>query len=822
MPPLAGYAGALTVSGTFSSIPAAAGAPEPDVDEASRERTHTGDTLPDVPSVVSEELHLLALVSRKLGALPRRVRAQVDDAGALIELRDALAEAKPEDQGSILEQMHRIEALSKQRGKGDSPPVDPRSPYFGHLRLDENDRRRDVLIGSRSFVEPGGGVQIVDWRNAPVSRLFYRYEEGDAYEERLGDRVVEGEIVARRTVAIVDGELRRVAAPQGTYAREARGTLWRPVGLHQAKLSVARDGTATLTSAATGPASQAGPAAGRGRLGLDETGSRRADRHLPAIAALIDPRQFELITRPTSGLIAVQGSAGSGKTTIGLHRIAYLAFADPARFKADRMLVVVYQRALARYVSRVLPSLDVPGVPVRTFSEWATDVRLATFPTLQAPVFDETPPLVMRAKAHGAMLKIIADRQRDLATWCRAELARELQGRPDAEQVLGVWDTPEREGRSGVGAGPGRPVDARVTGLALWLKDANGLDTTTRNAVEAVGRRLRARTRDVVGEWAALLTDRQALANGFARHAPGLFSAGQMEEIHRWCIERDRLRTSGRDATGEDGVTYALDLEDDALLLRIYQLQRGQLRGASGPLHIEHLMVDEVQDFSPLELAVLLETTTRHRSVTLAGDVAQAIAPEHGFSSWSDLLDDLGIPHEKVEPLRVSYRSTREIVEVAEHALGPLMGDVRPVAPRSGGPVESFGFGSAGEATEFLSHALGELMRAEPTASVALIARHPEQARLYYDALCEAEVPSLRLVADQDFAFTPGIDVTDVRQTKGLEFDIVILLEVTDAAYPLNDDARRLLHVAMTRAAHQLWVTYTGAASPLLPPALRG
>jgi len=818
------------VSGTFSSIPASAAAPEPADDEAARERTHTGDTLPDVPAVVSEELHLLALVSRKLGAVPRRVRAQVDDAGALIELRDALAEAKPEDQGSILEQMHRIEALSKQRGKGDSPPVDPRSPYFGHLRLEENDRRRDVLIGARSFVEPGGGVQIVDWRNAPVSRLFYRYEEGDAYEERLGDRVVEGEIIARRTVAIVDGELRRVAAPQGTFARVARGTEWRPVGLHQAKLSVARDGTATLTPASAagtgaGNASgaQAGPAAGRGRLGLDETGARRADRHLPAIAALIDPRQFELITRPTSGLIAVQGSAGSGKTTIGLHRIAYLAFADPARFKPDRMLVVVYQRALARYVSRVLPSLDVPGVPVRTFSDWATDVRLATFPTLQAPVFDETPPLVMRAKAHGAMLKIIADRQRELASWCRSELVRELEGRPDAEQVLGVWDAPERRAQSGTGSDrPLPPVDARVTGLAVWLKEVTGLDPITRNAVEAAGRRLRARTRDVVGEWAALLTDRQALANGFARHAPGLFSAGQMEEIHRWCIERDRLRTSGRDATGEDGVAYALDPEDDALLLRLYQVQRGELRASSGPLHIEHLMVDEVQDFSPLELAVLLETTTRHRSVTLAGDVAQAIAPEHGFSSWSDLLDDLGIPHERVEPLRVSYRSTREIVEAAEHALGPLMGDVRPVAPRSGGPVESFGFGSAGEATEFLSHALGELMRAEPTASVALIARHPEQARLYYDALCEAEVPSVRLVADQDFAFTPGIDVTDVRQTKGLEFDIVILLEVTDAAYPMNDDARRLLHVAMTRAAHQLWVTYTGNASPLLPPALRG
>lgn len=133
------------------------------------------------PAVVAEEQGLLRVVLKRLDAAPRRTRTPVDDVGSLIELRDALAEAKPEDQGSILEQMHRIEALSKQRGKGESPPIDRKSPYFGHLRLDEGGRRRDVLIGARSFVEPGGGVQIVDWRNAPVSRLFYRYEEGDSY-----------------------------------------------------------------------------------------------------------------------------------------------------------------------------------------------------------------------------------------------------------------------------------------------------------------------------------------------------------------------------------------------------------------------------------------------------------------------------------------------------------------------------------------------------------------------------------------------------------------------------------------------------------------
>jgi len=787
------------------------------------------------PPIVAEEQRLLEIVLRKLdGAAPRKSRAPVDDLGSLIELRDQLAAAKPEDQGSILEQMHRIEALSRQRGKGDSPPVDRKSPYFGHLRLEEGGRRRDVLIGARSYVEPGGGVQIVDWRNAPVSRLFYRYEEGDGYEERLGDRLVEGEVLARRTVAIVDADLRRVAAPQGTFSRDFKTGAWRQVAAQQAKLQIARDGSgASMIPArplAGKPASSLPlPPAARGKLGFDETGSRRPDRHLPAIAALIDPRQFELITQPSSGLIAVQGSAGSGKTTIGLHRIAYLAFAEPRRFRPDKMLIIVYQRALAAYVSRVLPALDVEGVPVMTFGAWAEATRKATLPLLEAPVTDETPAVVMRAKAHGAMLRILVDRQAALAAWCRAAiaaLAEEPAARAAAEGALTAWDAtaPDPNGRDprddhGRDA---RPVDARVTAFAQWVRDT-ALDPAARAALENVGRALRARTRDVTGEWAALLTDREALRAGFARHAPGVFSEGQIDDLHRWGVARDRLRTGGK--LEDDGEGFAFDAEDDALLLRIFQLQRGPLSGpqgkGTGPLGYEHLMVDEVQDFSPLELAVLLDTTSRQRSVTLAGDTAQAIAPEHGFSNWTELLSHLGIAHERVEPLRVSYRSTREIVELAEHVLGPLQGDVRPVAPRAGAPVEAFGFGSAGECAEFLSHALKELIRAEPDASVALLARHPEQALMYYDALSRAEVPALRLVADQDFSFSPGIDVTDVRQTKGLEFDIVILLDANESSYGVSDDARRLLHVAMTRAAHQLWVTYTATPSPLLPPQLR-
>ena len=777
-----------------------------------------------LPPVVSEEDKLLAVVLSKVDRANEersKPKSQVDDLGALIELRDAMAEAKPEDQASLLEQMHRIEALSRQRGKGENVPIDRKSPYFGHLRLEEGGRRRDVLIGQRGYVEPGGGVQIVDWRNAPVSRLFYRYEEGDGYEEQLGNRLVEGEVLARRTVTIVDAELRRVVAPQGTFARDYRSGQWRQVPVRHAKLQVERDGTATMVANGAAPVHTT-----RGQLTGDGSDGR-LDKLLPAIAALIDPRQFELISRPSSGLIVVQGSAGSGKTTIGLHRIAYLAFSDPRRYRPETTLVVVYQRALATYVSRVLPALEVPGVPVMTFADWAEKIRHQVFPNLKAPLTDSTPSTVVRLKSHGAVLKVIEDRQTQLAAWCREQLQTLLHGRDSlSANALAVWDKSTG------------PVDLRVSALGRWVGQSTFAPADSA-AVEAAGKAIRRRTRDVVGEWANLLTDRKALGEGFAKHAPDVFSDMQIDGVHKWCVDRERLRHEAReqaqdrsqsrpepgeesDYEPEERIEYALDAEDDALLLRIFQRQKGPLVNQQGPVVYEHLMVDEVQDFAPIELAVLLDSTTPERSITLAGDTAQAISADHGFSNWSEMLDDLGIPHDKLEPLRVSYRSTRQIVDVAEHVLGRLAGDQRPVAPRLGAPVEAFGFGSPGEASEFLGSALKSLLRADPSVSVALVARHSEQARVYFEVLKRAEVPRLRLVADQDFSFTPGVDVTDVRQTKGLEFDVVILLEVNDGSYPANDLSRRLLHVAMTRAAHQLWITMTGRPSPLLPDDLQG
>src|SRR6185295_20267170 len=109
-----------------------------------------------------------------------------DDDRRLLELRDLAATAKPEDLPTLFEQMHTLGSLRAHRGKGAAGAVDRKSPYFAHLSLHEDvkgkERRRDVLVGSHQYLDASEGIRIVDWRNAPVSRIFYRYREGDSYE----------------------------------------------------------------------------------------------------------------------------------------------------------------------------------------------------------------------------------------------------------------------------------------------------------------------------------------------------------------------------------------------------------------------------------------------------------------------------------------------------------------------------------------------------------------------------------------------------------------------------------------------------------------
>src|SRR5437764_7391288 len=167
------------------------------------------------PAIPAEEERLLARVLASLAAHDRAAAqpsAQASAAGRggsrggyadeMVALRDEIGEARLEDVPALVAQMERLQAVSLTRSDLQTILVDPASPYFGHLRLREavpgrGTIERDVLVGRATFVDAARRINIVDWRHAPVSQIFYRYGEGSDYEERFGDREVEGEVLVR-------------------------------------------------------------------------------------------------------------------------------------------------------------------------------------------------------------------------------------------------------------------------------------------------------------------------------------------------------------------------------------------------------------------------------------------------------------------------------------------------------------------------------------------------------------------------------------------------------------------------------------------------
>jgi DNA helicase-2/ATP-dependent DNA helicase PcrA len=694
--------------------------------------------------IVAEELALLEHVLRTLartGTPPTASEAEI--VRELARIRELLVSGEETKDRPLLEdEWSRYQALLAQlrRGREGRAGVDLDSPYFAHLRLRDERGERDLCLGKATRIEEG--LRIVDWRNAPISRVFYRYQQGDEYEETMGGRLHTGVVVARRSVGIRHARLERVDAPEGSFVRKPG----EPPSFVQVESTPHRlaggEGVAVRVHGAVRGAKR--------RLGTDLAGGRRrADKRLPEIAALIDPAQFELIARPRSGVAVVRGSAGSGKTTVALHRIAWLAY-DDRRIDSPATLFVTFSPALREYVAGVLPELGVTRARIETFADWAHALRRRLFPALPAELRDDTPAHARRLKLHPRLGEALAER------------VRRVPGENTAEQAI--------------------------------------------------------------DDWASALTDRARLEALFREPAPGALRPGELSRALDWC--RARIAEIGAAFEGEVGEEAALDPEDEALLLRAWQLRVGPLpargSGPGAPLRYHHLAVDEVQDFAPLELTVLLDCTDAERSVTLAGDLAQQVAGDAAFASFEELLPQLGLHDAEVTTLETSYRSTAQIMGFARALLGdqPQAGRA-PRTTRSGPPVELFEFADAGACVAFLADALRDLARAEPLASVALLAGSQASAALYHEGLARAEVPRLWRVERHEFRFAPGIEVAEIEQAKGLEFDYVVLLDVDDESFPSTALARRLLHVGATRAVHQLWVTSVGGTAAIALAAAR-
>jgi DNA helicase IV len=621
----------------------------------------------------------------------------------------------------------------------------PRALCFG--RTDAVDGTT-WYIGRRHVEDEMGEPMVVEWR-APVALPFYRASWADP----LG--------LVRRRQFVVDGR-EILSIGDDTFGAGAPRQEGGPVAIRGA-------------GAAAGGAGAAGDGL-RGSEALLVELERARTGEMLDIVATIQPEQDEVIRSATEGVLAVQGGPGSGKTAVGLHRAAFLLYADDAMARAN-ILVVGPNRTFLRYIAHVLPSLGEHAVVQTTLADLV--------PEVVAVAAHSDGPLTERTKGDGRMADVLA----------RAVARRHHHDGADLEVTIGLR-------RLVVAASAVN--DALDTAAARRLPYASGRDLLRDLLVRVLY--------DRYVELAGLPPDGSELGRAL-RTAPGLRVAldRRWPSVAAATLVAELLSRAAMLAAAAEGI---LDADEQAALLR---RRARSWTLADGPLVDEakdliygqsrtygYAIVDEAQDMSPMELRMLARRCPSG-SLTLLGDLAQAVGP-WGLRDWADVADWLPSKELRIVELRHGYRSTAQILDFAAQLLAEAAPEVTPVvAVRPGRRAPVVMRVGVGDLLSALITEAGSL--AGEYASVGLVV--PSGLVDEVTAAARAALPSAG-EATRD-GLTQRVTVVSAQGAKGLEFDAVVVAEPARIVAERQERGAglRLLYVALTRPTQHLSVVHS-------------
>ena len=498
---------------------------------------------------------------------------------------------------------------------------------------------------------------------------------------------------------------------------------------------------------------------------LDEL-ERSREPHMRDIVATIQADQYRLITRDPEPPLVVQGGPGTGKTAVGLHRASYLLYQHRERLR--RVLVVGPNPTFMEYVSHVLPTLGEESVEQRAVGELVDGIA--------ATVVD--PPAVERLKGDVRLVAVLARAAAGRSAAHPEELVARMEGEyvhvrerdvaellEEAREELGLTTHARERFRMNVLRRFYEDYGRRLGGLA-W-RDFGEVERAL-HAKGFLGRWLdRA--------WPAVLPD--AMVRSL------LTSRARLAEAADGILSADEQQLLVRRRTGFGWGDHDVPLVDEARALL-----------AEAPRVFGHVIVDEAQDLTPMQLRMVARRATGG-SVTILGDIAQATGPVV-HRRWGEVLAHLGEEDgAEVEELRHAYRVPAEIMELALPLLDRIAPEVEaPLAFRTGAaPPRIERVGEEELVATALRRAL-DLAREEGLLAVILP---------------EALVP----VVQGASAYDDGIPLLSPRRAKGLEFDHVVVVEPASIAE--GETGLRELYVSLTRPTRTLVVVH---ARPLPEP----
>ncbi|MBC8034216.1 MAG: AAA family ATPase [Chitinophagaceae bacterium] len=596
------------------------------------------------------------------------------------------------------------------------------SPYFGRIDFITSDNERSpVYIGIYSFMDQRERMNLIyDWR-APISSLFYDFELGEAsYTTPSG--TIHGNIALKRQYKIRDGYMEFM--------------IENGVNIHDDI--------------------------------LQRELARSTDDKMKNIVATIQRDQNVVIRNEEARVMVIQGVAGSGKTSIALHRIAFLLYRFRDSIAAKDILIISPNKVFADYISNVLPELGEEHIPEMGMEELAADLlenkyKFQTFFQQVSLLLDEHDPAFIdriRFKSSFEFLRklnqYLIHIENNYFTYTDLQVGKII--------VPFLFIVEKFKGYHRV------PILKR---FPLVVKD---VQEYVRNKT---GQKLTGQQKAKI--WEAI---------------PAMFRFNNVLDLYKdfyhWTGKPELLK-----------ITHPMNLEYADIFALIYFHIR--LEGITTYDHVKHLLVDEMQDYTPVQYAVLQRLFLCRK--TILGDVSQTVNPYSASSA--ETIEEV-FPQADIVKLYRSYRSTLEITAFAQRIIPNP--NIIPMERHGQDPVIAR-FNSNKEELEAIKGMI-KAFKSSANHSLGIIFKTLRQAEDAYQSL---QATGVHLLTAESTSFKEGVIITTAHLAKGLEFDEVIVPFASADNYKTEVD-KSMLYIACTRAMHQLTLTYSRHITSLLSP----
>ncbi|CZR96034.1 Helicase IV [Clostridioides difficile] len=649
------------------------------------------------------------------------------------------------------------------------------SPYFGRIDFTEvcETESQKCYIGLSNLINDDYDFLVYDWR-APISSMFYDYEIGQASYE-CPEGIISGEITKKRQYKIKDGKIEY---------------------MFDSNLNIDDDV-------------------------LQELLGKNSDEKMKTIVTSIQREQNQVIRNEKYKNLIVQGAAGSGKTSIALHRIAYLLYKHKDKITSENIMIFSPNNIFNDYISNVLPQLGEDNICQTTFKDY-----------MHKELGDE-----FKKESPAEMMEYILNNNGKITYKDRIEnieFKTSLEFTNILKEYLNYLETDDRCFEDIIVRG--ELIISSKELQTLFSNDYSNLPIKKR--LEKIKARIIFLIEPYEKAWIdEIFKELQASGDYIEKeemiekstfivkkHLKEVYSKiSRMTELDLIDTYKNLFKNLDMflekanveyDKNIIDNIkTYTMDnlsvkslyYEDQVILLYL----KGALGGIPNTSQIKYVIIDEAQDYTPLQYEIFYKLF-KSANMTILGDINQSINPFMNVGDYNNIPNVLK-NDTCIINLSKTYRSTMEITRFSRKLLTKAIDD--EYVERHGDEPRVTGF----KEKDYMNEKLIEDIKAykhKNYKSIGIITKTAHEAKEVYEFLKENHI-NVEAITKDDDEYVNGVLVIPSYLSKGLEFDIVVIYDASEERYN-SEDERLLLYTCCTRALHVLNIYYLGEITPLL------